>query len=219
MSDSLDSTCTSINNSYGEQGWELFHDVLHSAFIKDPLLPSLDLTQSPVLKSIQPLTTHEFLDQVLLPELVCMLIQDDLGGEEKGITYEKAMEVRQESSKFGIAMYASDTAFSAHDTKRASGSWIGASPKRAKKDKSYTPPSKSKEHILIQQKLPVRRSERKASLERVSYVDLSSSDEDEHFPAMPKLYHQQRLHMPQRNQASPRPNPRPTPRFHETGSG
>jgi len=219
MSGSLDSTYTFVYNSYGEQGWELFHNVLHSAYIKDPLLPSLDLTQAPVLSSIQPLTTHEFLDQVLLPELVCLLIQDDLGGEEKGITYEQAMKVRQESSKFGIAMYASDTAVSANDTKRASGSWIGASPKRAKKDKPYTPPSKAKGHALVQQTLPVRRSERKASMEHIPYVDLSSSDEDDRVPVIPKIYHQQRLHMPQKSQASLRPNPRPLVRTHDTGSG
>lgn len=205
--------------SYGEQGWELFHDVLHSAFIKDPLMPSLDLTQASVLHSIQPLTSQEFLDQVLLPELVCMLIQDDLGGQDKGITYEKAMEVRQASSKFGIAMYASDAAASALDTKRASGSWIGASPKRAKKDKAYTPPSKMKNHALVQQTLPVRRSERTASVERISYADVSSSDDDDTASVLPKIFHQQRLHMPRKSQASPRPNPRPVARTHETGSG
>lgn len=182
-------------------------------------MPSLDLTHTSVLHNIHPLTTHEFLDHVLLPELVCMLIQDDLGGEAKGITYEKAMKVREESSKFGIAMYASDTAASVHDTKRTSGSWIGASPKRIKKDKSYTPPSKVRGQGWVQQTLPVRRSVRTASAERISYADLSSSDEDEHTPVLPKIYHQQRLHLSRSSQPLPRPHPRPLNRTHDTGSG
>ena len=89
---------------YGERGWELLHEILYAVYVQDPLLPTLDLTRDDVQRHFAPLNTSQFLDNVLLPELVCLLIQDDLGG----VPYDEAMRVQRESQKFGMAMYASD---------------------------------------------------------------------------------------------------------------
>ena len=89
---------------YGERGWELLHEILYAVYVQDPLLPTLDLTRDDVQRHFAPLNTSQFLDNVLLPELVCLLIQDDLGGAP----YDEAMRVQRESQKFGMAMYASD---------------------------------------------------------------------------------------------------------------
>ena len=209
---------------YGERGWELFHDILFAAFVQDPLMTSLDLKQNTLLDKIAPLDAPEFVDQVLLPELVCMLIQDDMGGIGKA-TYEDAIQVQQESQKFGVAMYASDAADASavSDTRRSSGSWIGASPKRAKKmerddDDPFVPGGSSRarsQSKYVQQTLPVRRrSTRNCTPPATTYQeDSSSSDSDEVVPV--KVWHQQRLFLPTRREAassSPRPKPRPAHR-------
>ncbi|KOS14171.1 hypothetical protein Malapachy_4053 [Malassezia pachydermatis] len=153
---------------YGEQGWELFHDILTSAYIHDPMMASLDLTKPATLKKMHPLDAREFVDQVLLPELVCMLIQDDMGGEKSGITYDAAEAMQQASQKFGIAMFPSEHAPSAHTSKRGSGAWIGASPKRAKKGDTDLAAVRKPRGGLVQQTLAVRRSARTASSSSVS---------------------------------------------------
>jgi hypothetical protein len=211
----------------------LFNDILYSAFVHDPLMPSLDLTHEAVQQKIQPLDAHEFLGQVLLPELVCMLIQDDLGGEVHGVSYEDAQKVQRESRKFGIAMYASDTAFSAQNTRRSAGGWLNASPQRSKsgspgRRKSRSPnarksgsPGRPKES-LVQYILPVRRSPRVSSTPGV-YEE--SSDEEELRtqlwvtqssrlpPTAQRVHatplHQQRLFLSRTNSKGPRPAPRP----------
>lgn len=183
--------------SYGEAGYELFHDILTSAFLTDPLLPILDLKRADVCEGIQPLQAPEFLEQVLLPELACMLIHDDLGGVDHA-TVDEARRVLAESRKFGIAMYPADTSAAAQSTRRASGGWIGASPKRRRALDDAEAPRPG--GALVQQTLPVRRSVRSAS-GTVSYVDDSSSDSDEAAAAPPApkksvpTFHQQRLHV------------------------
>ncbi|WFD36742.1 hypothetical protein MCUN1_003629 [Malassezia cuniculi] len=78
---------------YGERGWELFRDIVHASFLDDPLTPTLDLREAQTLQRIQPLDAHTFTEQVLIPELACMLVQDDLGDA----TREDALKVLRES--------------------------------------------------------------------------------------------------------------------------
>lgn len=189
-------------------------------------MASLDLTKPATLKKMHPLDAREFVDQVLLPELVCMLIQDDMGGEKSGITYDAAEAMQQASQKFGIAMFPSEHAPSAHTSKRGSGAWIGASPKRAKKGDTDLAAVRKPRGGLVQQTLAVRRSARTASSSSVSYVDDSSSDEEvtethisspsrekhKETLASKPTYHQQRLYVPSRSASSDtRPAPRPAP--------
>lgn len=103
---SIESFDTHQAGYYGERGWELFRDIVHSTFLSDPSTPSLDLRQAETQRRIHPLDAHAFTEQVLIPELACMLVQDDLGSA----TYEDAQRVLRDSSKFGIAVHSSDSA-------------------------------------------------------------------------------------------------------------
>lgn len=188
--------------SYGEQGCELFADILHAAFVHDPLMPSLDLTHAPVLAKIEPLDALQFLDAVLLPELVCMLIQDDAGGEAV-MSYDEARRVQRASRKFGVAMYPSDTG-DLRKTRRASGGWLGASPHSDKRRRCSAG--------LVQQTLvAVRRSARIPESGPRVMLDPSDSEDEE----TPRVMHQQRLHLVRTPPAAARPAPRPSVRKEE----
>ncbi|WFD32505.1 hypothetical protein MSPP1_003553 [Malassezia sp. CBS 17886] len=201
---------------YGEIGWELLTDVLQSAYIQDPLIPSLDLRERSVLQRIHPLDAASFLDRVLLPELVCMLIQDDMGGEAKA-TYEQARAVQRESRKFGVAMYAGDTGGAARETKRSS-AWIGASPKRVRtalSPASPTSPEPKCAGALVQQTLPgVRRSARLGGENMPGGTDTDAAkdtavmDSGTPPPRTSTSWHQQRLavaHVPLARTSRPSP--------------
>ncbi|PKI85554.1 hypothetical protein MVES_000078 [Malassezia vespertilionis] len=197
---------------YGEQGRELFTDIVHTAYVQDPLLPSLDLRNPSMLQKIQPLGACEFVDHVLVPELACMLIQDDMGGKEAGIELAHARQVQNESHKFGVAMYPSDACGPAQNTRRASGSWVGASPKRARQhsmDKNaYT------RTLYVQQTLDgMRRSTR---IQQVGqHITVESDSEEEKGSAASQTWHQQRLHLPRLHAASERPAPLPGKHNHD----
>lgn len=68
--------------------------------------PGAVLHTADARQRIQPLDAHAFAEQVLIPELACMLVQDDLGG---GASYARAQDVLLESRKFGIAVHGSDS--------------------------------------------------------------------------------------------------------------
>ncbi|WFD00323.1 hypothetical protein MYAM1_003071 [Malassezia yamatoensis] len=187
---------------FGEQGAEMFIDILYAAFIHDPLMPSLDLKHASVADKFQPLDAMQFIGMVLMPELVCMLIQDDMGGEAK-VSFEKARSVQHNSGKFGVAMYPSESS-DARKTRRASGSWIGAAPRSEKKTRRIPHDGK-----YIQQTLSgLRRSSRIPETERRTMLDLSDSDDD----SFPTSYHQQRLPFASAAESKPRPVPRPAMR-------
>lgn len=190
------------HNSYGEQGCELFADILHAAFVQDPLMPSLDLKHAPVLERIQPFDAFQFIDAALLPELVCMLIQDDLGGEEL-VTYEEARQVQRLSRKFGVAMYPSD-ATDARKTRRSSGGWVGASPRREKKRRLA-----SGDGYVQQTLFGLRRSARIPESGPRVMLDPSDSEEDEDTRSN---MHQQRLHFARGSDPTHRPTPKPSVR-------
>ncbi|WFC95771.1 hypothetical protein MBRA1_002425 [Malassezia brasiliensis] len=193
---------TDPEHRYGEQGCELFADILHAAFVHDPLMPSLDLKHAPVLAKIEPLNALQFLDAVLLPELVCMLIQDDAGGEPV-MSYDEARRVQRASRKFGIAMYPSDSG-DLRKTRRASGGWLGASPHSEKRRRCSTG--------LVQQTLvAVRRSARIPESGPRVMLDPSDSEDEE----TPRKMHQQRLHLVRMPSAAARPAPRPSVRKEE----
>ncbi|WFD04757.1 hypothetical protein MVES1_000081 [Malassezia vespertilionis] len=191
---------------------ELFTDIVHTAYVQDPLLPSLDLRNPSMLQKIQPLGACEFVDHVLVPELACMLIQDDMGGKEAGIELAHARQVQNESHKFGVAMYPSDACGPAQNTRRASGSWVGASPKRARQhsmDKNaYT------RTLYVQQTLDgMRRSTR---IQQVGqHITVESDSEEEKGSAASQTWHQQRLHLPRLHAASERPAPLPGKHNHD----
>lgn len=180
----------------------MFADILHAAFVHDPLMPSLDLTHAPVLAKIEPLDALQFLDAVLLPELVCMLIQDDAGGEA-AMSFDEARRVQRASRKFGVAMYPSDTG-DLRKTRRASGGWLGASPHSDKRRRCSGG--------LVQQTLvAVRRSARIPESGPRIMLDPSDSEDDE----TPRTMHQQRLHLVRTPPAAARPAPRPAVRKEE----
>ena len=68
--------------------------------------PDAGLHSADVRQRIQPLDAHAFAEPVRIPELACMLVQDDLGG---GASYAHAQDVLLESRKFGIAVHGSDS--------------------------------------------------------------------------------------------------------------
>lgn len=218
-SGSVASTYLANVPSYGEQGRELFADILHAAFVHDPLMASLDLKQAAVRERIQPLDAAQFVDEALLPELVCMLIQDDLGGEE-AVSYDDARQIQRESRKFGVAMYPSDTSDARH-TRRTSGSWVGASPRRKRRT--------SAGDGYVQQTLPnLRRSSRIPEAGPRTMLDPSDSEPDAERDSEPErspkaasgvrtaaahpAMHQQRLHVVRSSAGAPRPAPRSSAR-------
>ncbi|WFD44177.1 hypothetical protein MPSI1_002843 [Malassezia psittaci] len=180
----------------------MFTDILYAAFVHDPLMPSLDLKHASVADKIQPLDTMQFIGMALMPELVCMLIQDDMGGEAK-VSLEEARSVQHSSGKFGVAMYPSESS-DARKTRRAPGSWIGVAPRSDKKTKRLPHDGK-----YIQQTLfCLRRSSRIPETERRTMLDLSDSDDESFFTT----YHQQRLPFASASESKPRPVPRPAMR-------
>ncbi|UZJ53013.1 hypothetical protein CBS101457_002333 [Exobasidium rhododendri] len=95
---------------YGEKGWEVLEKTLVNAFIKEAD-PDYDLS----IKEIQPdrplknLTDRQFVERVLMPELICMLIINDQKARGCILTMEEAKRLRDESTEYGIAMFPSNS--------------------------------------------------------------------------------------------------------------
>lgn len=166
-------------------------------------MPLLDLKHASVLAQIQPLDAGQFIERVLIPELVCMLIQDDTGGAHSD-TYDDALSIQKASRKFGVAMYPSD-ASDPRTTRSASGSWLGASPRRERKRQKSDTYRGSDGYV--QQTLEVRRSARIPLSGPRTMLDVSDSEDESTAPM-----HQQRLHLGKATTPSKSPAPRPRPR-------
>lgn len=100
---------------YGELGWERFRSILlawldHSGDSQSSPPPSSarraqerwPLDQQDFLQRVQPLSTYDFIDLVLIPELTCLLINEDEGGK---LTDEEARAVRVNSASYGLAVF------------------------------------------------------------------------------------------------------------------
>lgn len=101
---------------YGELGWEFCRSVVTRWFVKDHSATSgnqHDLRSSAVIERIKPLRTFEFVDTVLVPELICRLIMDDYakkqGRARQDLSWSQAMEIRRDSHPYGLAMFPSES--------------------------------------------------------------------------------------------------------------
>lgn len=79
------------NLSYGEQGAVIIYQALFSLFPNEVLESS----------ATAPLSYTEFVQCVLVPEVAASLVQEDMGLE----TREEALEVLEDSSSYGVAMF------------------------------------------------------------------------------------------------------------------
>lgn len=158
------------------------------------------------------------MDQVLIPELACALIQDDMGGPKK-VSMDDARTMQLRSRKFGVAIHASDQAAEASSTRRSSGGWIGASPKKdrdrsASRDSSTSPDFRSG---LVQRTL--NGLGKRAAPELPDPRPNATPRRSPSRRYSPRLFHQQRLHLgraiPRSDSSSAeteRPSPKPVPR-------
>lgn len=93
---------------YGEVGWEALREVLVELYIYDTSTVNLEGLASQPNSPIAPLSAQSFVEHVLLPELVCVLICDDYQRRHhQTISIQEARQIRNESSKYGIAMFPS----------------------------------------------------------------------------------------------------------------
>ncbi|KAF8518974.1 RTC4-like domain-containing protein, partial [Hysterangium stoloniferum] len=76
---------------YGEQGSIIIHQTLYYLFPPELILE----------ESVLPLTPDQFITHVLVPETAVLLIKSDMGLSSKA----DALEVMEESKKYGIAMF------------------------------------------------------------------------------------------------------------------
>jgi len=97
-----------MSYSYGERGWELLQKTLIEVFIKDAE-PEYDLGEIERRpdQPLQALNAHAFIERVLMPELICLLIINDQKARLGDITVEQAKRLRDESTEYGIAMFPS----------------------------------------------------------------------------------------------------------------
>ncbi|KAK2465689.1 hypothetical protein APHAL10511_002233 [Amanita phalloides] len=84
---------------YGELGYAIIHQTLLDLF--PPTSCQLDF--------IEPLTPKQFVQRVLVPEVAIRLIQEDMGLNGAS-SLSEAIQVLQDSSKFGVAMFPDDSA-------------------------------------------------------------------------------------------------------------
>lgn len=166
---------------------------------------------------IQPLDTHTFVDQVLIPELACALIQDDMGGSKK-VSMDDARKMQLESRKFGVAIHASDQAAEASSTRRSSGGWIGASPKkdRDRSTSRNSTVSPDSGNGLVQ--CTLEGLGKRAAPELPDPRPSASPRRSPSRRHSPRLFHQQRLHFRRSisrgdsTAENERPFPKPVPR-------
>ena len=88
--------------SYGELGSVIIHQTLYNLFPPSELDPDL----------ISPLTSNEFIQRILVPEVAVRLIKEDQNLEgDVGTT--EALQILRESSAYGVAMFPEDSGESA----------------------------------------------------------------------------------------------------------
>ena len=92
---------------YGQQGFETLYKMLLAAFagsLSDN--PSeWNLSRSKWQQRIKPLNTSSFITSVLLPELICLILQEDLRKQGKPSSIEDAKRLRDASSRYGTALF------------------------------------------------------------------------------------------------------------------
>jgi hypothetical protein len=117
-----------LHVSYGELGKELLHNTLVEVFIDYPE-PGYDLRELSSVPDgiLQHLSPHAFVERVLLPELILLLIIADQKPRHGDITMEDAKIIRDKSVDYGIAMFPSQTLGPATGGKNAFGD-VGKSP-------------------------------------------------------------------------------------------
>jgi hypothetical protein len=116
-------------HSFGEQGWEILLNTLSEVFIEypDPLYDLKELAAVPD-GPLQGLTAFVFIERVLLPELILMLIIFDRNARDGIISMEEAKAIRNESANYGIAMFPSKALGLASSGRSAFGDNNGKSP-------------------------------------------------------------------------------------------
>lgn len=96
-------------HSYGEKGWELLRKTLVEDFVTNAS-PEHDLNQLATHpdRPLKLLGQSGFVERVLLPELICLLIIDNEKAKRGKISMEQAKSIRDESTDYGIAMFPSN---------------------------------------------------------------------------------------------------------------
>lgn len=96
---------------YGEQGLEVIREALSKRFLSSGSSEPSLLDPS-VIDKIKPLTAWEFIDLVLVPEVVCRLIIDDFArkrnDKQRDLSLKEAEEIQQASWPYGMAMFPSE---------------------------------------------------------------------------------------------------------------
>ena len=105
---------------YGDLGQELFMAVFSKVFLLDPPRPDLDLKRDSAVKKYLPLDVRSFISRCIIPEVVCLLIQQDLQdkltlnpgrGEEVSsvmVSLEDANAERLQSNRYGSAVFSNE---------------------------------------------------------------------------------------------------------------
>jgi hypothetical protein len=111
--------------SYGETGYEVLRKTLTSWFYFQPLDEASNLQSTTLIDAIKPLTSVEFVGDVLVPELACRLIIEDYdrrkGVNKRILSFDEAREIKLDSAPYGIAMFPAEGAGAGDDLFAKSG--------------------------------------------------------------------------------------------------
>ncbi|KDN52376.1 hypothetical protein K437DRAFT_254363 [Tilletiaria anomala UBC 951] len=94
---------------YGQQGWEHLLTLLLTAFTKGTDVdPRYHLTSKDALARIEPLNPTSFVHSILMPELIFMLLRDDMERYAQPNGSADVKRLRDASTRYGSALFPSD---------------------------------------------------------------------------------------------------------------
>lgn len=97
----------------------MLRKTLTTWFYFQPLSEASNLQSATLIETIKPLTSVEFVGDVLVPELACRLIIEDYdrrkGVSKRTLSFEEAREIKLDSAPYGIAMFPAEGAGAGDD--------------------------------------------------------------------------------------------------------